>query len=387
MAMAVNGSPELKSVVQCTKYLIESIKADVGNVANAFFEKQLLSTYEFEKEVHVTGIEAIPFNKAQRIVAAVSSKIEVNPNLFEELLSVLESQPGIFMEECSKKLVQCYQDERRKADVSKKRAGFLCPYCKKCNLKTYITSGCPHTMDCDTSLSFPFLDTKHLSPKDTYLLIKELRDSFDKVSHAFLSLNKKLSRSLNLGKMLDKIKNFLRIFPKVTGTQNEWLEIASSDTVEQILAFLCIRHVSFYNYELLQLIINDCGSEEDELAFQNYLEEFRLYCKRSVFEVPKYVCSPQPDTNDPQFALKYSEEKCIDLNEVKSICLITADILCINPWDLHLLSIEDGCILLKIAISDAIAWKVLPITQQQKAALLEQALSIEEESGKSILYM
>ena len=160
-------------------------------------------------------------------------------------------------------------------------------------------------------------------------------------------------------------------------------KLADSATVLQILAVLCIKHTSFYNYELIELIIDQFGSDDDKTELQKYLDEFRMYCTHNVFEVPASVLHPpQSDCDDPQFALKYLVEGYIDLHQVKSLCILVAEILCINSWDLHLLSIEKGCILLRFALSKGVAWKVLPFTPQQHEALSRVEISLISPPSK-----
>ena len=45
-------------------------------------------------------------------------------------------------------------------------------------------------------------------------------------------------------------------------------------------------HMSFFNYEILQFLIEGKGSEGDKVALATYLSNFMEFCKRHVFEVP-----------------------------------------------------------------------------------------------------
>ena len=46
-------------------------------------------------------------------------------------------------------------------------------------------------------------------------------------------------------------------------------------------------HMTFFNYEILEFLIKTIGSKEDKEALQTYLHDFRHFCRRSVFELPK----------------------------------------------------------------------------------------------------
>ena len=44
--------------------------------------------------------------------------------------------------------------------------------------------------------------------------------------------------------------------------------------------------MSFFNYEILQFLIEGNGSKGDKAALATYLRQFTEFCKRHVFEVP-----------------------------------------------------------------------------------------------------
>ena len=48
-------------------------------------------------------------------------------------------------------------------------------------------------------------------------------------------------------------------------------------------------HMSFYNYEILQFLIQGKGSEADKAALAAYMIKFTEFCKRHVFEVPQLL--------------------------------------------------------------------------------------------------
>ena len=58
-------------------------------------------------------------------------------------------------------------------------------------------------------------------------------------------------------------------------------------------------HMTFFNYEILQFLIEQVGSTDDKDNLQKFLREFRRFCRRSVLEIPPNV-------------LGHSAEKVID---------------------------------------------------------------------------
>ena len=57
--------------------------------------------------------------------------------------------------------------------------------------------------------------------------------------------------------------------------------------------------MTFFNYEILEFLIEEMGSPNDQQKLQKFLQEFKRFCRRSVFEIPANV-------------LGHSTEKLID---------------------------------------------------------------------------
>ena len=45
-------------------------------------------------------------------------------------------------------------------------------------------------------------------------------------------------------------------------------------------------HMTFFNYEILEFLIEKMGSPNDKDDLQKFLQEFRRFCRQSVFEIP-----------------------------------------------------------------------------------------------------
>ena len=44
--------------------------------------------------------------------------------------------------------------------------------------------------------------------------------------------------------------------------------------------------MTFFNYEILQFLIEKMGSPNDRHDLQKFLQEFKGFCRQSVFEIP-----------------------------------------------------------------------------------------------------
>ena len=68
--------------------------------------------------------------------------------------------------------------------------------------------------------------------------------------------------------------------------EHEKDSLMKAKDIDQIFHILR-PHMSFFNYETLEFLVDTKGSKEDKRRIQKYLREFKHFCKRSVFEVPQ----------------------------------------------------------------------------------------------------
>ena len=80
--------------------------------------------------------------------------------------------------------------------------------------------------------------------------------------------------------------------------EREKAALVKAQTVDHIFDILR-PHMTFFNYEILEFLIEKMGSSNNKENLQKFLHEFRQFCRQSVFEIP-------PDV------LGHSAEKVID---------------------------------------------------------------------------
>ena len=66
--------------------------------------------------------------------------------------------------------------------------------------------------------------------------------------------------------------------------------LEEAKTIDRIFILL-MRHklISYFNYGILKHIIETHGSEDDKRRLMEYVDEFQVFCRRKVFEVPPVV--------------------------------------------------------------------------------------------------
>jgi len=127
---------------------------------------------------------------------------------------------------------------------------------------------------------------------------------------------------------------------------------------------------SFFNYELLEHIIQVFGTPEDKSKLQKYLDDLKKFCQRRIFEVPAHVYGNERKEQDwVKFTVKLDDEvqKLQDLCQVKSKI---AEIIGLRLSALYLCHIARGCVEVVFMIPQLVAQKTFPLTDGQQKLLL-----------------
>ena len=76
-------------------------------------------------------------------------------------------------------------------------------------------------------------------------------------------------------------------------------ELQSAESIEDVL--FGIRHcVSFFNYHVIEHIVEELCTDQDRAELQNYKREFDEYSKRRVYECPPEY-KPKSDAEHVDF--------------------------------------------------------------------------------------
>jgi len=164
--------------------------------------------------------------------------------------------------------------------------------CGKCTFFSFIESGCPKPIT--STSSFPYLDTSELTHEQKQdlegRLMLESRRIMLKFQHVVSVASKSLMRR---GVTVDELLSVLKILEAFDPVKKEpmspncYTEVMAADTIPKI--FIALRnYVSFFNYDIIDLIVDELGTQDDKWELQKYKNEFQLYAKRRV-----YQCLPQ----------------------------------------------------------------------------------------------
>lgn len=247
---------------------------------------------------------------------------------------------------------------------------FQCRCGSNCNLDTYVSGKCLGSL----KAIFPHLDVNHLSESDKDKLIRKLTREVRRVIDIFEDLVCDTFKSLKEEKTpIDELRAVVLTFGQ-QGLPKPYCEahkdkLSTITSIFDIQSFLVEhKYISFFNYRILQKIIKRFGTNADKIKLENYLTEFGIFCKRSVFEVPSRVIanlSPALEGVTLVLVVKVNEkiwfekkskatESSFTLDDLYMIEDDIAEIIGLDTMNILLRDVRKGCVelsLLMLAIS------------------------------------
>lgn len=376
-------SPESKAMKELQPLLADLIKGELTGIASHLYSKGLLTEHEYESAL-LNGSGHEPSVKARKIVLAATTKISINPGSFHLFVNVLRNY--VWSVDCVDKLMYIYESYRVECESNSNPQegdgiGFVCPYCQKCSLEEHLENGCPIATwrGCE-EICFPYLNTHNLSVDERETMKEKLTADFKDVNKSFTKLCLYCIRTFHAENKIGELKTCLLTSTSTSTLQDEEkAAVRQSQTVEQVFNNVILPdHASFFNFEILEEIIAIIGSQKDKEKLEEYKGILTQYAKRGVFEVPPSRFHPPLDrTKNKFFALKL--DKHPTLETVKRECIQIAKIFNIkHQSQLRLVSIKEGCVILRFAVPIAVAKDLFPLLEAKREMLQASGFVVQD---------
>jgi hypothetical protein len=126
---------------------------------------------------------------------------------------------------------------------------------------------------------------------------------------------------------------------------------------------------SFFNYELIEYMIQLSGTNGDKENLENYRTKFSTYAKRRIYECPATISNSNPSETELHVKLDSKYDKCT-VDELTGFQSRLCMILNRKVYAIRLLSVQRGCFELVYAISDYIVKATFPLTEKQESELV-----------------
>lgn len=249
-------------------------------------------------------------------------------------------------------------------------------------------AGVSHTA---SSLPVPnpiIVDPSTLTTDDQEDLADQIIELSKEIDTKFLKLDTELFKSLKERVATeDLIQTLLKhCTVYVTGTQqNPSLLQEHGDALKNVQSikevfYVINEYYSYFNYELLQMIVEVHGSPEDKKRMQRYLVDFSRYCKKvpCVEFHDESPTSKHPKKAKLKFKLEFKKES-LKLDNIREIKRQIAKILNIRSSVLYLASIKDGCTEITFLIPTFCIKKLLNTADEERSRLGKEIKMISIE--------
>ena len=375
-----SSEPVYKTLIRCHDKLVMALSTDILTISEVLVANEFVPAELSGKMVIPSST---PQEKAIILVNAVIDKIKIAPKRFQELMKIFSEHT------CTKDIaeqvsshISCKQDaEDDSADCDTK------VYVISRNQQYAVIEGHMYTAwvtlapDDKIDLEARLITDAETIRKEFALLCWKVRDSFEQRDIKPRTL---ASALLDLTIHEDSPDGSCSLLKE----KEEALMSAKSvhDTFDVLRP-----HMNFFNYEILQFLIEGKGSKDDKSALTIFLKNFEEFCKRHVFEVPFTVYSngqnsdnpitqqrlhvkvtrhfkaalltqgaseSVPTTSDSTQVEKICSNKLgINLEDAKNIQRKLAKILNLKPSSLFLDSISEGSVILTflLPVSESLA--------------------------------
>jgi hypothetical protein len=241
---------------------------------------------------------------------------------------------------------------------------FNCGCPTPCNLIDHLNGKCPSSLKL-----FPCLDLSRLTKKEQFDLEAKLRRETTAIVTEFAKLTKRMTKSLVDQQVHPKevLSSVLGIAPSKSSTCPllETLNVSSVTSIYDVFIHLQQKsYISFFNYDIVEYLINEYGTDEDRAEMGEYIRHFQDFCQRSVFEIPQRIHG-HPPKGSTQLTIKVvpkGQWSRFSLGDAKDVQIkIAAGLNLQNCASLPLIEISEGCIRLTFALSKVTMETVKPI--------------------------
>ena len=235
-----------------------------------------------------------------------------------------------------------------------------------------------------TTSSFPYLKVSALSPEQQEGLRIRLCVESEDIVHKFWHLHSRVYKSLcernvPVDKLVAHLLSLHAFDPVYKDSQKPALQpfikkLRSAKSIEDVL-FIIRDYLSFFNYRVIEHIVDGLGTDQDRVELQNYEREFDEYSKRRVYECPPEYGS-KSDAEHVDLVMKVdSVFEEFTVKELKKFQYRLGRIFCVTPQSvLHLCQVEEGCLQLIFQVPSFVQQEIFPLSSEQESALAAEGV-------------
>ena len=403
-----------KAIIRCHDDLVTAISTDILTISGILVAKEFIPA---ESSSKMLLPNLTPQEKATSLVIAITKKIKLVPNRFQELIKIFSEQT------CTKDIVNslqshlsCKQDTEEDINDSDTKVQVISSSQQYAVYESHMSTACVNlnpadksdieasliltdtevkrkefaALNCEqsSSESDPIVSSVVLSALDPESLNKEQKEQLhqrlyadsEDMMYKFQGLFTATSKSLQKENItVSQLASCLGLLGSIKPTfkdsglpplRHQLPRLTNAKTIEAAMSVVK-DYCSFFNYRMLEHIINELGTKEDKLNLDKYKEDFSKYGMRHVFECPSKVGEMSRDDHvDNMFVtLDDSFDNC-DVNHLQSFISILRKTLRITSnISMKLCRIDPGSVRLTFQLPHLVQQDIFPLSKEQEEEL------------------
>ena len=391
------STPEYVTFRKCYPTIINYMSEHLGHFCDKLFSEGYISPEVRDQARNASKTER---ERARILADTLINRIEQKPSVFHGFIKIIE-EDGPWATDFIETLKNCHEAEEKLQEQQPQQALETeektplehtehereSASCKKQEQMKHAGESPEHPSSNDSHHStvepdqssldtkFPYLDISSLTENEKADLEVQLRSDIKSIKAKFSDFSVAIRDSLESRVPLDKIKDSvlsLDAFTDGAGVKvldpQDKKKIEAAESMSKI--FMTLRnYVSFFNYEIIERLISQYGTNDDKKMLQEYCQELDAFCQRNVYEIPPNTfSSPRPEAKELVFKCT---QDTVTLYDVRIIKEKVARVLGLKYSTLQLHTIEKGCVQLCFLISAAVADRIFPVSSSQHSALSE----------------
>ena len=254
--------------------------------------------------------------------------------------------------------------------------------CGKCTFFTFIERGCPIPLP--SASSFPYLNLSGLTHEQQQELRGRLWSESQDIMMRFQELVSATIKSFQRRRVpLDDLVSHIMTLgafdpvfkePQVPVFHHYFRELKNAETIPKVFMVLN-DYFSFFNYQVIEHIIKELGTDNDKAELQRYKEDFSQYAKRRIFEcLPEFGLISDADHADIFVKVDSHYEK-YTVEQIEGFRHKLSKILRISSQGiLRLCRVDKGCFQLKFQVPSFVQQKIFPLSKKQKKTLKDEGV-------------
>ena len=224
----------------------------------------------------------------------------------------------------------------------------------------------PHTPS-SLPIPNPIVNLGNLSEDDYENLDAQISDLTVNINKSFKKLQNQVYESFR--QRIHHSSIILTLTQDDVMIFNNDLDICGARDMFEVFMKAVYPHCSYFNYELLKLLVDVHGSPEDKAHMDEYLRSFTRYCE--AMPCAEEICG-NGGSDSRRIKLKFKidlDRQRLKPENLRRVKYNIAHHLKIQPCSLYLRSVKEGCVLLEFLIPPFILNHVFPLSDAQKDAL------------------